>query len=115
MENAPGNKANDISESVKSLSETVGQVGQQQIEIMTSVMKSGIEMAEPITKSVVDLAGSMMQSVNQVLQGVSSAIAPKNRSEILQSKKSTACLIACGAFLFSMSKRLLLSALPFRL
>ncbi|MDP8306436.1 MAG: chlorosome envelope protein B [Candidatus Chlorobium antarcticum] len=79
MENAPGNKANDISESVKSLSETVGQVGQQQIEIMTSVMKSGIEMAEPITKSVVDLAGSMMQSVNQVLQGVSSAIAPKKQ------------------------------------
>jgi len=42
-------------------------------------MKSGIEMAEPITKSVVDLAGSMMQSVNQVLQGVSSAIAPKKQ------------------------------------
>ncbi|HCD35483.1 hypothetical protein [Chlorobium phaeovibrioides] len=79
MDNAPGGNTNAFSESVKSLSETVGKVGQQQMEIMTSVMKTGIEMVEPITKTSLDLAGNLLQSVNQALQGVSSAMAPKKQ------------------------------------
>ncbi|NQU45978.1 MAG: chlorosome envelope protein B [Chlorobium sp.] len=77
MDNAAGGNTNPLSDSVKSLSETVGKVGQQQIEIMTSVMKTGVEMVEPIMKSSLDLAGNMLKSVNQAIGGVSSSMAPK--------------------------------------
>ena len=69
--------ANDFTSAVNNLMETVGKLGQMQVDLVTNGLKSATSAIEPLGKNVADLAGSVVDVLNQALQSVSSAIAPK--------------------------------------
>ncbi|ABL64269.1 hypothetical protein [Chlorobium phaeobacteroides] len=69
--------SNDFSGAITNLMDTLGKLGQQQVEMLNNGIKTGSQMIEPLGKTVTDLAGNMLNMVNQVLQSVSSALAPK--------------------------------------
>ena len=69
--------ANGIANAVSNLVETVGKLGQMQVEMITNGLKSASEVFEPLSKTSIELAGNVVNALIQVLQGVSTAIAPK--------------------------------------
>ncbi|MBM3162907.1 MAG: chlorosome envelope protein B [Chlorobi bacterium] len=69
--------SNDLSGAITNLMDTLGKLGQQQVEMLNSGIKTASQMVEPLGKTCTDLAGNMLNTVNQVLQSVSSAVAPK--------------------------------------
>lgn len=71
------NGTNDVSGAINSLLETVGKLGQQQIELLNSGIKTATQLIEPLGKTATDLVGNLLNAVNQVLQNISAAIAPK--------------------------------------
>ena len=71
------NGTNDVSGAISNLFETVGKLAQSQVELLTSGIKTATSLIEPLGKTATDLAGSLLNSLTQVLQSVSSAIAPK--------------------------------------
>jgi len=69
---------NDFAGSINGLLETVGKLGQQQVDMLNSGIKNrNLKMAAPLGKTMTDLAGNALNAVNQVLQSVSSAISGK--------------------------------------
>ena len=74
MANSAGN---DVSGAVTNLLETLGKLAQQQIDFLTSGIKGAVELIEPLGKTATDLVGCVISALNQVLQSVSTALAPK--------------------------------------
>jgi len=71
------NGTNDVSGAINNLLETVGKLAQQQVELLNSGIKTAVQLIEPLGKTANDLVGNVLGTVNQVLQNVSSAFAPK--------------------------------------
>jgi len=69
--------SNDVSGAVTNLLETLGKIAQQQVDLLTSGIKSATGLIEPLAKTATDLVGSIVNALNQVLQSVSAALAPK--------------------------------------
>jgi len=69
--------SNDLSGAITNLMDTLGKLGQQQVEMLNSGIKTSSQMIEPLGKTATELAGNVLNTVNQVLQSVSSALAPK--------------------------------------
>ena len=69
--------SNDVSGAINNLVDTLGKLAQQQIELLSSGIKSASQLIEPLGKTVTDLAGNLISTLNQVLQSVSAALAPK--------------------------------------
>jgi len=71
------NGSNDVSGAISNLLDTVGKLGQQQIEILNNGIKTATQLNEPLGKTATDLVGNLLNTFNQVLQNISAAIAPK--------------------------------------
>jgi len=71
------NGSNDLSGAISNLIETFGKLAQQQVELLNSGIKAAAELAQPLGKTATDLVGNVVCTLNQVLQNISSAIAPK--------------------------------------
>jgi chlorosome envelope protein B len=69
--------SNDVSGAVSNLLDTLGKLAQQQIELLNSGIKSASQLIEPLGKTATDLVSNVINTLNQVLQSVSAAIAPK--------------------------------------
>jgi chlorosome envelope protein B len=69
--------SNDLSGAISNLMETLGKLGQQQVEMINNGIKTASQMIEPLGKTSTDLMGNILNGVNQVLQSVSAATAPK--------------------------------------
>jgi chlorosome envelope protein B len=74
MANEP---ASQIASGVNSLADSVGKMSQVSVDIITNVMKSSIDMFQTVNKISVDLTSNAINTLNQILQGISSAITPK--------------------------------------
>lgn len=68
---------NSLVAAITNLIDTLGKLGNQQIELVTSGIKTATTVVEPLFKTVVELAGNAVSALNQILQNVSTAIAPK--------------------------------------
>ncbi|HWQ25715.1 MAG TPA: chlorosome envelope protein B [Chlorobaculum sp.] len=68
---------NEFSSALDNLVETLGKLGQIQIDLVANGIKSAASAFEPLSKSSVELAEGAVNAVNQLLQNVASAIAPK--------------------------------------
>lgn len=62
---------------VDSLAESFGKINQVSADMITSVMKSSVDVFQSVNKISVDVATNAVNALNQALQGISSAIAPK--------------------------------------
>jgi chlorosome envelope protein B len=71
------NGSNDLSSAISTLIETFGKLAQQQVELINNGLKAASELAQPLGKTATDLVGNVLSTLNQVLQNISSAIAPK--------------------------------------
>jgi chlorosome envelope protein B len=67
----------DLSKVIGSLTETVGKLAQMQIDLLTNGVKTAGSVFESMNKISLDVVSNVVNAVNQALQGVSSAIAPK--------------------------------------
>lgn len=68
------NGNNDLAGSISTLMDTFAKLGQQQVEMLNSGIKAATEMVEPLGKTMTDLGGNLVNTVNQVLQSVSSTL-----------------------------------------
>jgi len=68
---------NDFSNALNGLLDTAGKLVGQTTELLSSGVKSAVEIVEPLAKTAIDLIGSAANTVGQVLQSVTSAITPK--------------------------------------
>ncbi len=50
---------------------------QQQVEFLNSGIKTAAQLAEPLGKTATELVGNVINTLNQVLQNISAALAPK--------------------------------------
>ena len=66
--------SNDLSGAISGLMDTVGKLGQQQIEVFNNGLKTVSDMVGPLGKTMTDLMGNMVNTVNEVLQNVSSTL-----------------------------------------
>ena len=71
------NGSNDVSGAINNLIDTLGKLAQQQVEFLNSGIKTASQLAEPLGKTTTDLFSNIINTLNQVLQSISSAIAPK--------------------------------------
>jgi chlorosome envelope protein B len=71
------NGTNDVSGAVSTFIDLLGKLAQQQVEILSNGIKAAAQLVEPLGKTTTDLVGNVFGAINQVLQGVSSSIAPK--------------------------------------
>ena len=69
--------SNDVSGAISNLIDTLGKLAQQQVELLTSGIKTATALIEPLGKTATDLAGSVVNALTQVLQSVTAAITPK--------------------------------------
>lgn len=67
----------DVSATLGNLSEAVTKIGQMQIELLDKSVKTAASALESLTPALMDAAGNLTGMLNQVLQGISTAIAPK--------------------------------------
>ncbi|NEX13436.1 MAG: chlorosome envelope protein B [Prosthecochloris sp.] len=65
---------NDLAGAISGLMETFTKLGQQQVEMLNNGIKSASEMVGPLGKTMTDLTGNVVDTVNQVLQNISSSI-----------------------------------------
>jgi len=79
---------NDFSVALNNLLKTVGTLAQQQVDLISLGIKAASQVIEPLVKSSTELAGnavklssdlfgSILNTVGQVFQNVTSALAPK--------------------------------------
>ncbi len=68
---------NDVSGAISNLLDTLGKLAQQQVELLNNGIKNAAQLAEPLGKTATDLVGNVISTLNQILQNLSSAIAPK--------------------------------------
>ncbi|TLU87553.1 MAG: chlorosome envelope protein B [Chlorobium sp.] len=69
--------SNDVSGAINNLIETLGKLAQQQVEFLNSGIKTAAQLAEPLGKTATELVGNVINTLNQVLQNISAALAPK--------------------------------------
>lgn len=69
--------SSEYQNAISNLMESVGKIGQMQVDLVNSGIKSATSVFEPLSKASIELAGNIANAVNQALQNVSSAIAPK--------------------------------------
>lgn len=69
--------SSEYQNAISNLMESVGKIGQMQVDLVNSGIKSATSAFEPLSKTSIELAGNVVNALNQVLQNVSSAIAPK--------------------------------------
>jgi chlorosome envelope protein B len=69
--------ANDFSGAINNLVEAVGKLGQMQIDMITSGIKSATAAFEPLSKTSSELTGNVIKGVTEVLQNVTAAVTPK--------------------------------------
>jgi chlorosome envelope protein B len=69
--------SNDLSGAIGNLIDTLGKVAQQQVALLSSGIQNAAQCAEPLGKTATDLVGNIISALNQILQNISSAIAPK--------------------------------------
>ncbi len=69
--------SNDVSGAITNLLETLGKLAQQQVELLTGGIKTATGLIEPLSKTAIDLVSNLVGTLNQVLQSVSAAFAPK--------------------------------------
>ena len=74
MANEP---VNQVAAGVNNLAESVGKMSQVSVDMVTNVMNTSIDVFKTVNKLSMDIASNAMNALNQALQGVSSAIAPK--------------------------------------
>jgi chlorosome envelope protein B len=67
----------DVTGAINTLTETFGKLFQMQVDIANNALKAMADVAEPLAKTATDLIGNFAGAATQVLQSVSSAIAPK--------------------------------------
>jgi chlorosome envelope protein B len=67
----------DFSGAIKSLVDSIGKLLQVQVDILNSSIKTAAQYIDPIGKTTTELTGNVVNIAVQVLQSVSSAIAPK--------------------------------------
>lgn len=67
----------DVSGAVNTLLETAGKVVQLPIDLLNNGIKTADSVIEPATKTATDLALNILNTLSQVLQNISSVIAPK--------------------------------------
>ncbi|WP_294345840.1 chlorosome envelope protein B [Prosthecochloris sp.] len=65
---------NDLAGAISGLVDTFGKLAQQQVEMLNNGVNTASEMIGPLGKTMTDLMGNMVDTVNQVLQNVSSNI-----------------------------------------
>lgn len=68
---------NDFSAAISGLLDTAVKLVQQQADLVTSGVKAAVEIVEPLAKTAIDLIGSAANTAGQVLQNVTSSLAPK--------------------------------------
>ncbi len=71
------NGNNDLSGAISNLMDTMGKLAQQQVELINTGIKTASQLVEPLAKTATDLLGNVVSTMNQMLQSISSAIAPK--------------------------------------
>jgi chlorosome envelope protein B len=71
------NGSNDLSGAVGNLLETVGSLAQGGVDGLNNGIKTAAQLIDPLSKTATDLVGNLVNALNQVLQTVSSALAPK--------------------------------------
>lgn len=71
------NETNEFSNALNSLLDTAGKLVQQSADLLSSGIKAAVGIVEPLGKTAIDLVGSAANTAGQVLQNVTSAIAPK--------------------------------------
>ena len=71
------NGTNDLSGAISTLIETFSKLAQQQVEMLNTGIKAVAQLAEPLGKTASELVGNVVGTLNQVLQNISSALAPK--------------------------------------
>jgi chlorosome envelope protein B len=69
--------SNEYTTAVNNLMDSVGKIGQMQVDLVTNGIKSATSVFEPLGKTSIEFAGNVVNAINQVLQNLSSAIAPK--------------------------------------
>ncbi|NTW83493.1 MAG: chlorosome envelope protein B [Chlorobiaceae bacterium] len=69
--------ANETPNPLNNLVESIGKIGQMQVDMITNGIKSATSAFEPLSKTSVEIAGNVLNAFNQALQNISSAIAPK--------------------------------------
>ena len=67
----------DVSGAINTLTETFGKLFQMQVDVANNSLKALAEVAEPLGKTATDLVANFANVATQVLQSVSSAVAPK--------------------------------------
>lgn len=66
-----------FSDSINSIMESVVKLGQVQADVATNLIKSAASAIEPLAKGSAEVAGNVVDALNQSLQNISAAIAPK--------------------------------------
>lgn len=67
----------DVTGAINNIVDTCGKLFQLQLDVVNNGLKVVTDLAEPLAKTATDLVGNLGATLNQVLQNVSSAIAPK--------------------------------------
>lgn len=67
----------DVSGAINTLTESFGKLFQLQVDLANNTLKTLVSVAEPLAKTATDLIGNVANAATQVLQSVSTAIAPK--------------------------------------
>ena len=67
----------DVAGAINAATETFGKLFQMQMDVANTALKALTDVAEPLGKTATDLVGTFAGAATQVLQSVSSAIAPK--------------------------------------
>ncbi|ACF43919.1 hypothetical protein [Pelodictyon phaeoclathratiforme] len=71
------NETNELSNALNNLLDTASKLVQQSADLLGSGVKVVVGIVEPLGKTAIDLVGSAANTAGQVLQNVTSAIAPK--------------------------------------
>ena len=68
---------NDLVKSVNALMDAIGKIGQVQVDLVSSALKSVVSAAEPVAKTAGDLAGNVAGTLTQALQNITSSLNPQ--------------------------------------
>lgn len=69
--------ANETPNPLNNLTESIGKLGQMQVDLITNGIKSATAVFEPLSKTSIEITGNVLNALNQALQNISSAIAQK--------------------------------------
>ncbi|NMW22034.1 MAG: chlorosome envelope protein B [Chlorobiaceae bacterium] len=67
----------DVTGGINAITGSAGKIATQQIELFTLAIESVTQLFVPISKTATDLVTGTLTALNQVLESVSTALAPK--------------------------------------